>query len=427
MMNHSNDRIWRNRHLLLLTACFLVAMGLRVPLFLASSAPLRGDESDYYVLGVRLATGQGFTYVPFPGCPVPVPKCSGGHPSLDRALHDHGVPTARRTPGLPLLLAGIYLSGGDGYAPMRLVLILITSLTVPLLYCFCLLLFGRMSIALLAGLFWSVLPTGHRMAGLLYGESLAALLIVVGLILIVLSERLRSLLLAGSAGLALGYAALTRPYLLLAIVGPAAWLVVRKSRREAIVLLLLVSMILGGWGMRNFMRMDAFTLTTETDALWGGNNAWARGSMAGDWAPQEAYLSAKYPDFERLDETGRSRLYLREAVGEIVRHPGRILWLLPRKAVILFSPYSWLGFDWLYTMLLPFSVVGGVWLASQHEARNTLWLLGYPVFAVLIVCLVVYGEPRLRHPVDVLLVVSACVGLVQLPSLWAVKRRAAYQ
>ncbi len=396
-----------------MAACFLVAMALRVPIFLGTSVPLGGDEFDYYILGVRIATGRGFTYVPSPRCPVPVPKCTEGDQSLERALQMDGVPTARRTPGLPLVLAGIYSIGGDGYPRMRLVLTAVTGLTVPALYCLCLLLFGRRSIALLAGLTWSVLPTSHRLAGVLYGESLSALLLAIGLVLTVLTERSRSVLLAGSAGVAIGYAGLTRPYLLFSLLGPVAWLVARKLRREAVVLLLVVSVVLGAWVIRNGVRMGTFSLTTETDALWGGNNAWARGSMAGDWAPQEAHLSAKHPGFDRLDEVGRSRLYLQEALSEVVRNPARILWLLPRKAAIFFSPSSYLGFDWLYAIFLPFSLVGGVCLAMQRETRHTLWLLGYPALAVLIVCLLAYGEPRLRHPIEPLLVVLACVGLVQ--------------
>lgn len=416
----------KGRDILLIGACFLVAIGLRVPVFLAGSGSLGGDEPQYYILGVRLATGHGFTYVPSLRCPVPVPMCSDESQSLDEALHANGVPTGRRTPGLPLVLAGIYWIGGHGYPLMRLVLAIITSLTGPALYCLCLLVFGRRSIAFLAGLVWPISPTGRYLAGLLYGEALSALVLVVGLVLTVLTDRLRSLLFAVSAGVTLGYAVLIRPYLLLAVLGPAAWLVVRKSRREAVVLLLVVSVILGAWGIRNGVRVGTFSLTTETEPLWGGNSAWARGAFAGDWASQEAYLSSKYPGFDRLDEAGRSRLYLREAISEVLRNPVRILWLLPRKVVIFFSPSSYLvGFDWLYAILLPFSLLGGVWLARQREARHTLWLVAYPVFGVLAVCLLTYGDSRVRHPVDTLLVILAGVGLVQFSNLLLVKNRQA--
>ncbi len=410
----------------LMGVCFLVAMALRVPSFLDVSGPLGGDEPQYYILGVRLATGRGFTYVPSLRCPVPVPVCSDESQSLDEALHANGVPTARRTPGLPLVLAGIHWIGGNGYPLMRLVLAIVTSLTGPALYCLSLLVFGRRSVALLAGLVWPISPTDRYLAGLLYGEGLSALVLVVGLVLTVLTDRLRSLLLALAAGVTLGYAVLIRPYLLLAVLGPLAWLVVRKSRREAVVLLLVISVILGGWGIRNVVRLGTFSLTTETEALWGGNNAWARGAFAGDWAPQEAYLSSKYPGFYRLDEAARSRLYLQEAMSEAIGNPVRILWLLPRKFVVFFSPSSYLvRVDWLYAILLPFSLFGGAWLVGQPQARHHLWLIAYPVFGVLTVCLLTFGDSRVRHPVDTVLVILASVGLVQAFNLLLVKNREA--
>jgi hypothetical protein len=255
------------------------------------------------------------------------------------------------------------------------------------------------------------------LAGLLVGESVAALFLTVGLVLIVVAEQRRSPLIAGLAGLALGYAALTRGYLLLGILGPIAWLFFRKLRREAAVSLVAVSMILGGWVIANGVRMGVFTLSTETEVLWQGNNAWARGSWPGDWAPQEAYLKAKYSEFSELNEVGRSRIYLKEAVQECFRNPTRILWLLPRKAMIFFAPSSYLGFDWLYLLLVPLWLVGGVCLAAQPKGRLVLWLLGSPVVGVLIICLLSFGDPRFRHPVDPLLVVLACVGLVQLQKL----------
>jgi hypothetical protein len=321
-----------------------------------------------------------------------------------------------------MILAGIYQIVGESHTRMRVALAVITILTAPLLCLLCLLLFDHRSIALLAGLSWSVLPTNQRLAGLLLGESIAALLLTSGLVLTVLADRTRSLVVAALAGLALGYAALTRGYLLFAILGPVVWLLVRKLRREAAVLVVVVAMVLGTWVIGNVVRMGTVALSTETEVLWQGNNAWARGSWPGDWASQEAYLRGKYSGFLELDEVGRARVYLREAVAEYLSSPTRILWLLPRKAIIFFSPSSYLGFDWLYLVLLPFCLVGAVYLAVQPENRLTLWLLGSPVVGVLIVCLLTFGDPRFRHPVDPFLVALACVGLVQLRKLTSLSR-----
>lgn len=96
-MRTGSDRGIRS-NVLLVGVCFLLAVAVRLPLFLESSGPLGGDEFDYYILGVRLATGLGYTYVPSRGCPTPVPRCSEGGQSLEVALQAEGLqrPAGRR-------------------------------------------------------------------------------------------------------------------------------------------------------------------------------------------------------------------------------------------------------------------------------------------------------------------------------------------
>ena len=367
----------------------LCALAFRLPWLLGDPVPLAGDEVAYHALAVRLSEGRGF-------------------------VRESGEPTAERTPGLPATLSLVYLAAGPDPAVARVVLAVVTSLTAPALYRLCLALLESTSVALLAGVSWAVLPTSRRLAGALLCEPLAALLLVLAVLLTIRAEQHRSRFLAGSAGITLGFAILTRVFLLPVLIGPLAWLVARRSRRQAAVLLAAASVILGAWGVRNAVRMGTFTLSTQTSVVWQGNNAWSRGSWPGDWSPQGAHLLAKYPDLVHMNEVGRSRFFVREAVNEVVSNPARIFWLLPRKALIFFSPSSYLGFDWLYAGLLPFSLLGGLVLAARRERRQTLWLLGLPILGVLTVCLVVFGDPRFRHPVDPLLVVLAWVGLNEL-------------
>jgi hypothetical protein len=66
-----------------------------------------------------------------------------------------------------------------------------------------------------------------------------------------------------------------------------------------------------------------------------------------------------------------------------------------------------MGFDWLYAALLPLFLIGVVMLAASVEERDKLWLLVLPVGAVVLVCLLTLGDPRFRHPVEPLMVVTA--------------------
>ena len=383
----------------LLLFCALVLRGT----WFAQGAPraLGGDEPAYHALAIRLAHGEGF-------------------------VNEAGQPTAWRTPGLPFALSVMYAVMGADYTRARLVLVVLSSLTALALYGLCQMLFHRRSVALMAGLFWAAWPTSQRLSGLLFAEPLAALCLTGGLFALLCAERRASVSLTYVGGVLLSHAVLTRVYLLLAVFGPVVWLIVRQRARLAAALLLALGVVLGGWCARNAIRVGTFALSTQTSSYWLGNNAWAHGSWDGNEEPQMAYFRQRHPTFDRLDEVGQSRLFVQEAVHEVVTHPGRVFWLLPRKMAIFFSPYSYLGVDWLYAVLVPFCLIG-VWpLSLSDHHRSYLWLLAVPVLAVLGVSLMTFGDPRFRHPVDPLLIAVGCVGLQQAIS-WVVSRTAIRQ
>ncbi len=355
-----------------------------------------GDEPAYHALALHLLKGEGF-------------------------IGKAGQPTAWRTPGLPLVLATVYRITGDNPSHARILLATLASLTAVALYGLALLLFGRRSIALLSGFGWALLPTSHRMSGLLLGEPLAAFCLTIGLLLAVYAQRRRSCVLAAAAGFVLGYAVLTRVFLLFGLAGPVIWLIVQRRRREAIVLSFAVLLLLGAWGVRNAVRLGTFTLSTQTANMWLGNNAWTRGSWYRDMAPQLASLRQRHPDLDTLEEAAAARIYTQETFNEVTHHPGRILWLLPRKILIFLAPSSWNGFDVLYALLLPFWIYGFWRMARDAQRRHMLWLLSVPIAGVLIVTMLTFGDPRFRHPVDPLFVLFGMIGLVECAS-WLVRR-----
>jgi 4-amino-4-deoxy-L-arabinose transferase-like glycosyltransferase len=370
--------------------------------FLEQARPINYDEAEYDALARQIASGEGY---------IQTTNQQG-----KREIAQTGRPTAFRTPGFPLLLAAVYsISGGD-HEFARVVLVIITGLTASCLYLLCLFLFERQPIALLTGLSWIFLPTSIRMSGWLYGEGTAALVLVVALLVVVFAERMSSRTLALLSGFLLGFAILMRGFLLFVPIAPASWLFMRKSRVHAVLLLLGASVCPGIWIARNAVTLGVLTMSTETsEVLWLGNNAWARGSWPGDWPPQHAYLLQKYADFDLLDEVGVYRVFSREAFNEVSQHPRRVIWLLPRKALIFFSPVSWLGTDWLYAVLLFFSFVGSAVLWFRRDCRHYLLLVGLPIICALIISLVSYGDVRHRHPIDPLIAILGVLGISHVP------------
>ncbi len=371
-----------------LTLIFALALLLRGSWLVESPRPIAGDEGDYDSLALHLAEGKGFA-----------------------GLDDR--PTAWRTPGLPLVVNAVYrLVGHDPHAA-RLTLVLLSCATAPALSVWYRSLFSSYAVAMGVGLAWAFLPFSRRTAGMLLGEPLGALLLVLASILTVKAARKDAVPLALLAGVLFGYAILTRAYLILVVACPIAWLWLRGAKRLAVSLSLAVFVVLGSWSARNLVVMGVFTVSTQTMELWEGNNAWARGSASLDNLDlQLQHLIEKNPGFRQLGEKDRSRVFFREAVSEVINNPGRFLGLVPRKLILFFSPYSpYLGFDWLYALLLPWSFAGFFMLARDRQQRDKLWILAGPVAAVGVIALLTIGEPRFRHPIDPFLITSAGWGM----------------
>lgn len=369
---------------------------------------LVADEREYDALARQIVAGNGFIQ-------------SKSHQGK-RALPGTGNPTAFRTPGLPVLLAGIYWMTGRDHGVARLTLLFLTAFTAPLLYLLCLVLFRSESLAVLVACGYASSWTSIHMSGWLMGEEVSTLLVVLALLLTILAERRTSVSLICLAGLLLSMAVLTRGFLLFLPLAPAAWLVARKAKGLALLLLVTAVILPAAWVVRNVVSVGLFTLSTETpEVLWLGNNSWARGSWPGDWLPQHKYLLQRYPNFDRLDEVGHYRVFLSEAASEIIGNPKRVLWLLPRKAVIFFSPVSWMGTDWVLAFFLPFSFVGFLLLWFQPGSRQLLWILGGGIVGVLIVSLMAYADVRHRHPIDPLILILGGVTMREIVSRFVTK------
>ena len=380
-----------NTRLLGALLLLILALAFNVNWMKTSTGEMGGDEGEYNSLARNIITGQGFT-------------------------SETGQATAHRTPGFPLILGAIYFFTDGDVALTRIVLVILTSLTSLALYWICLLSFDDIFIALISGLSWAAMAMTIHLSGLLYGESLAALIFAIALLLSVLAKKYNSDICAGLAGLLMGFAILIRGYLILVILGPFIWLLLWK-KRLALVFLLFAMLLPGLWIARNKIVLQALTLSTQTaKELWSGNNAWTRGAWAGyDWLsadPQQLqYMRSKYPEFDTLNEVERSRRYSKEFVVEVTNHPKRIAWLIPRKIFIYLSPASYLGYDLVYAVLLPFSLIGIIGLWKNRELRHWLWLMGFPIIGVMLICILTFGDARFRHPVNAMFAVLAALGL----------------
>lgn len=228
-----------------LAAVLLLGLGLRVVYATEGRAPVF-DAAAYAEIAANLERGEGFTLGP-----------------------TATQPASNYSPGLPLLVAGLYeLSGGEHERLARIVLALLGSLSVLFAYLIARRLWSP-GAGLLAAAAVAVYPALIEYQGMLMSEPLAATLLS-GAVLAMLwapgaergrHPRARWLL----PGALLGCLALARPEylgvaLLLAVVVLArglrgAW---RGPAIDALLLLAGIALVVAPWTVRNAAALDRF-------------------------------------------------------------------------------------------------------------------------------------------------------------------------
>lgn len=320
-----------------------------------------------------------------------------------------GEPSAFRNPGLPVTLALLYAAAGKADPSHgRFAVGVLSLLALPAIFWCGATVFGDRRVGALAVVAFAGGGDITHASTSLMPEGLAACGLLAGVALLIHGIRAKSTVAACGAGALCGLAILFRVHLLLAVILIAA-VVLLRHRRLAIVFLCSAALLPAAWMARNARVLGMPTLSTQTISLWLGHGPFARGGWSGDWPSQHAYLLARHPDFDGLDEVGRARLFQREAWREFKEHPLRSVLLVPKKIAIALSPWSYLGIDCAFALVLPLALVG-IGFAWSAVDRTEFLLLLAPIAGVLAACALVFGEPRFRCVVDGFFALFAAYG-----------------
>lgn len=384
------------RFIIILVFLWLVCVGLRLNTVQQERGDLNGDEEVFTEIAHNLEQGKGF-------------------------INESGNATAWRSPGFPAFLVIIYKIFGADITTVKFVLVLITSLIAPLLALFTLLIINDQRIAFMSGLLWAFLTNSWWLSPMLVGEELATLLFLICLLFAKLALTKKSFLLILISSIFFGLAVLTRAHLLLVIFAVPLWLFVNHKKNLAIYSLLFSSLLIGGWGIRNYLVMDHFTLSTQTpEAIWMGSSRFARGSTPGLWnsyhcspnSPLYDYLNSKYPNFCGYGEIEKAQMFSKEIKENMFETVKNTTILLPKKILIFFSFKSYMGFDFAYLIALCFSIIGVISLWKRNDVSNLILLVS-PIILVLILNILTYADPRHRHSINPLIMVLGALGLVK--------------
>jgi len=422
-----------------LVAILLLGLGLRTAEAWDGRPPVY-DAAAYARIAAELERGHGFTLG-----------------------SDATQPASDYSPGLPLLVGGIYaVTGGVHERAARLVLALIGTLALLFAY-----LIGRRLSGPLAGLVGAaavaVYPALLEYQGMLMSEPLAATLLSGAVLAMLWADRPRDR--AGGAraqarywlapGVLLGALALVRPEYL-AISFPVAVVVFARRGRggwragvvHALVMLLGVAVVVAPWSVRNAVTMERFVPISTG----GGQVLFAGSYMPSGGDPEDvgaevlkrhpellrelpgeprleqilaALAHQRYPRLETdaaLAKMGRERLW--DDVSERpVGYLGFLadkLWLIwghgPRR--VMHAP-GWAVFHWL---LLGLGLLGLV--AIGYRRRWEAALLATVLVAATAIGLLLVASPRRALVTIPLLAALAGAGSAWVGSCLARRRSA---
>jgi 4-amino-4-deoxy-L-arabinose transferase-like glycosyltransferase len=378
-----------------------------------------GDEPQYFSMGSYLAENWEFRHT------VINPVYQGGK---------NGELTAHRSPVLPAVLGATQMMFGSSLLAPRVLMVILGALTVLLIG-----LAGRAAgsptTGLVAAGLWAVWPPavlGGYSSDRLSQEGLGVFLLVLHFWLLLRALGSRHARDFALAGLVLGLAVLTRGYLLFAVPLLALFLLWKAGPRRLLLVGAFVATAavpIGAWMLRNLNAVGKPVLSTQTEAFYLGNNAWARGSYDGEInrtaerSPQLVPLVKKYPNFWQMTEVERSQVWTREGLDFLLADLPRAFWLMARKTAIFFSPlqvWSVPGYrhhwGWVLMLLL---LPAGILDLRRQGRTDVAWLSGLLVLSTYIAVLMTYAMDRYRYPIEPFVVLLGSFGIVSLARRWA--------
>lgn len=325
------------------------------------------------------------------------------------------VPTAFWDPLYPLFLAAIYAVEGQSIPAVRLAQALLSGVAVWLTYWLGRRLAGR-GVGLIAASIVAVYPFFIYYASQLLTETLFITLILGVFALALRAEETRRPAWFAALGLACALAALCRAEALLFGVALVVWsgwrALASHSRRAQLAALGLgaMALVMSPWVVRNQLTLGAPILTTTK--LGYNLYKYYHPQMTAD----QTVRSVPFPDLDDLTEPQREAVMRAQALRFMTANPGRTLWFMLNKLVLLFklTPSNEVNRQYAlvslasYGALLPF-MAAGLLLAIRRGARF-LPYLAYVLFGIATKTAIFAGI-RLRMQIEPILILFAALAL----------------
>lgn len=380
-----------------LPVCFGVFLLLRLAVLLLPVVPT-SDAGWYVDRGMELASGEGY--------------------------HEGPWPTAYWPIGYPLFLAATFFLCGHDVISAQFVNLALSCGVFFLTYQLARRLFHDETAARLAVLLLTIYPNQIAYTGVLFSETLATFLLLLGFNIFMTKPTFGRTL---ASSLVLGFGALVKaqyllsPGILLVVYGWGCWRTPHGMRRVASLALIFalgVTAVVLPVTIRNYVALHHFVLisTNGGRTFLSGNNPEARG----DYTPDNSLIDGVR--FSVEDQIAAEKRAYAIGIDWIRNNPGRFAILVPMKIWRLWAPdgegewwfqRGYAGYDdhivafrmarifnqLYYTALLVGTAAAILLLFRRGYGLDRWVLIGPVLFAYLTLVAVVYsGQSRFHIP-----------------------------
>lgn len=377
----------------LLCGLFLIALMIRLVIGLSMfSPPLGADPHTYETFALSILHGQNM---------------------CDSSVF---------MPLYPMFLAGIYFIGGHYHFLVVIVQTILSTLMCFIIYFLAKRLFNE-KVAWLAGIFLCFNLAFIYAPRKILSETLYSFLLLVAMLFLIKflqNYKIKDILFAA---LCLSLATLTRSLIFLFPFFICIYLIRILSRKLTFKLafktvsLFIVAFLLpiGIWTIRNFYVHHAFVpLTTHGAITLYASYTPDEGKIFGNLTYDEVFENAR----RITNEVEREKYYLDATLKYIRTNYDKIPKLLLLKIMYFFSLFDWeiIGYgiyNFSFAFILPFIFLG-LFVSFRHNYDNNLWIIHLLLLYNLLVCLVFYGSPRFRMPIEPYLILFSASGIYYL-------------
>jgi 4-amino-4-deoxy-L-arabinose transferase-like glycosyltransferase len=369
------------------------------------------------------------------------------------------LPTVDRAPLWPAVIAAIYAVIGVRSHAILLFLSLVGSGTCLLVYYFARDLFGT-RVGLIAGLIAAIYPFLFIYDGWLYSESLYIFLLLAFCYSLFRLQRTPRWQLMVVSGILLGLASLERPNGVATLALFFAWLAVmlwtkviprRKVLQSGVVVTLLFLAFVTPWLIRNYLVAHTFVFVAtgdgkvlvgaynkETDDIYFSNKVYL-----GTWLRPEESVPNVVKEFPAQCaapcEVARDNAYKATALQWIKQHPKQVEDLLKLHIAGMWATTSAeadlplnrfpgrissiLVVDWMKIITPIIFALAALGFIVTLKRWRELFFIYLVILETIAECIVFYGIPRFRAPIEPLLILLAAGALWWLFTIFSRKGR----